>query len=1524
MDQQTDIDVYLRGHAEDLKKATAEGKASISEMQQTAESASAAMEALGVRSTAVIKAEALALEKALGTIKRAFGENSDDYKIAEAGYLKKITALFNEVKPAADSAGESVSSFGNAFRGLDAQLLQMAGLSERNVRFMATMVSSFGGVAAAALAAGSAMVVAYAQGQQESEALARSVIMSGEAAGVSSARIQALARDVAAGSASTQAALSKTLGMVVESGNITADNFAMVTQVATDMERVAGKSAQETVREFSEIGAAPVEAVVKLNEKYNFLTASVYQQIQALEEEGKTSEAVRVAQEAFGQAWEDRSQRLMDDLGTLSRLWQGLKETAAGAWDAMLDAGRKDGGQVSREDYEKAKATLEGKGYLSGGLLFGGESEARALVALYEAQAEAQKKGVAAANEQRQAQKDLVDLGKMASGYADKEEKKRREIAELNQRYASATKAAGVDQVALAAQYEQSLAGINVKYAEKEKRTAASRQSVSEEVKEAQELEKLLARINGKDMGLEAGYVKNVELMIKGWQRGRMSLEEYREAFALYVAMQPGAVAAEKATAEALKDAEKRRADYVATLTKETEALLKKAQAAEDENATIGLTTEELQALTARRYDERIALLEADAARLRGNESSQAELFLIEQQISALGRLKSAEVARPALKAQAQEWENFSRDIERSLTDSLYRAFENGEDAGQALAKSLQNTFKTMVLKVTVQAVVNVGAGAVSSLFGGSSGTGGTAGAVGGVGNLLSSGSSLYNAFSGGGMMGSFTAGMASVGSEALLGSAFVGPSATLATGAVGAGAQVGSMFGTAASGIATAIPYVGAVLAIAGALGAFDDSDIPQSGGNQAWYLGGSSFDNQQVRDRELSGGMSDEIKSGFDTLSQGLADMLKTVGASEADVTAYWYHMLNNEGKSGTFAARLFAGNPYEQSKAEQEMLYELKGKLKADGSNLASLLAEAYTGMAKAAIGASDLSDGTKELTTYLLDNGMAVEALTANWESITQWVDSLANLNAQADESAAALVKLAGGLDAFQSVTGTYYATYFSEAEQIEILTGQLQARFDDLGLVMPDVDAAGVSAEALRAEFRGLVEGLDVTTEAGQETFVRLMALAPAFSQVADAVGAVSDASAAAAEQARQAAAELMVFRIGANVQDFQSKAQSGLAYLQQAASLEMQRAQAAQQAAQESISSIESIMSSLSSAATSLYGAVDSSAGAVAGQGMGQIDAMLAAARNGFLPEPDELAAAMSSARAGLSADRFDSQADFEKAQLVLAGKFSQLQELAGKQLPVAERALAVANGQLTAAEEALALYEEQINALMGVEDATWNLSGTLEEVGQAIVEALEGQAKAISDSIVAALAAGRIGAADAATQLGGLGYTDTLKNGIAAGSNGAVIAGGNLYATNGWSGSVDAARRIVAETFGAVSPKDFYTAALGVGLSGRMIEQMYDMPAGTAAAWAKANGLPAFKVGTDFVPQDMLALVHRGEKITPAAYAGAQERLLAQLVDRVGLLLRDMGRVADATEDTAVGVHGGNRQPVLVEMEAG
>lgn len=77
---------------------------------------------------------------------------------------------------------------------------------------------------------------------------------------------------------------------------------------------------------------------------------------------------------------------------------------------------------------------------------------------------------------------------------------------------------------------------------------------------------------------------------------------------------------------------------------------------------------------------------------------------------------------------------------------------------------------------------------------------------------------------------------------------------------------------------------------------------------------------------------------------------------------------------------------------------------------------------------------------------------------------------------------ALITLAGGLSNLKSIATTFYENFFSDEEKQLKMQNQLSDVLATMNLSLPDT----------RAGFRKLVESLDITTEAGQTTYVSLM------------------------------------------------------------------------------------------------------------------------------------------------------------------------------------------------------------------------------------------------------------------------------------------------------------------------------------------------------------------------------------------------------------------------------------------------
>lgn len=87
----------------------------------------------------------------------------------------------------------------------------------------------------------------------------------------------------------------------------------------------------------------------------------------------------------------------------------------------------------------------------------------------------------------------------------------------------------------------------------------------------------------------------------------------------------------------------------------------------------------------------------------------------------------------------------------------------------------------------------------------------------------------------------------------------------------------------------------------------------------------------------------------------------------------------------------------------------------------------------------------------------------------------------------------LIGLFGGLDNFTELTSQFAQSFLSEAEQMAPVQAAVAKAMADLGL-------AGITT---KDQFKQTVLGLDLTTEAGQEMYAKLLTIAPAFAKVDD-------------------------------------------------------------------------------------------------------------------------------------------------------------------------------------------------------------------------------------------------------------------------------------------------------------------------------------------------------------------------------------------------------------------------------------
>lgn len=323
-------------------------------------------------------------------------------------------------------------------------------------------------------------------------------------------------------------------------------------------------------------------------------------------------------------------------------------------------------------------------------------------------------------------------------------------------------------------------------------------------------------------------------------------------------------------------------------------------------------------------------------------------------------------------------------------------------------------------------------------------------------------------------------------------------------------------------------------------------------------------------------------------------------------------------------------------------------------------------------------------------------------------------------------------------------------------------------------------------------------------------------------------------------------------------------------------------------AAAESVDAIGGVFGLLKDQISELYGTVDSTRTMQSAQGSAFIEQALATAQaTGYLPDQQQLADAITGARAGLDANNYASQFEADKASLVLAGKLSQLQGISSSQLTTAEKQLRAATDQLTALDDALAVYKAQVDVLRGIDTGVGS-------VAQAI--------GALTDAMTVESAAAGKSAASAAT-------TGSSAVDFGRGADVPVTSQAVDFA------GID--RALSVNDFGANKTNaayNLYVAASSAGASQADLAARYGYPLQDIQALFSGAGIGSFDVGTNYVPRDMLAMIHEGEEITPKAYnpaaggvrpGGGNERLERLVEGLTAEVQRLQAIVASGNEST-------------------
>ena len=963
----------------------------------------------------------------------------------------------------------------------------------------------FGGIAPAARALGAAVLglinpitvgaaavvglaAAYKLGADEAVAFERALVMSGNSVGRTAGQLQDMAKAVS-GIAGTQHNAAAAIAELAGSTKIAGDNLQSFSATAVLLERTLGQSFADSRKQLEDLAKAPTEASLKLNEQFNYLTAAVYRQIKALEDSGRSAEAAALAQRTFFDEAANRAQTLDNQLGYIARTWRDIKGEILGVVDAIAQIGRPSTTEAQinaiRQSIAAARGVQDrssGGGLLDQGISFLAGQRAQSLqgeLDALERRLQRETEVVEAQEAGNRARKAGIEWERQLGELVDQDTKRE------NERYQIVVKglAAGKDTVAI----NQALAQFDKLHAKKSTGTGGK----TLEQQQAEDYAKIIGELNQVQEKYRAE-VENVseaeKILAKARNEGKLQNlpAEYRKVIE--------AKAADLDATRALQDAEKRRFDALvaqinvdvtaAEKTADTnESLRKQLSDLETSTRKLGATKAQVLEIEQQDLDLKIESAEID---LRLAEIAGKSTAALQTQVDLLRQLKDARAAAygkqqvldaeqagyETLKRQQEAAQKSADEINRALTDSLFRAAENGKNAFQTLRDSIHGMFNNMVLKPVVQAAFAPISGAISGATQGVTSAFGTSLAGSSAGSLL-----------GGGSL--FAGGISNIGANFAFSG--LGQSLGLSTAAVPEAMIAAELTsaGSIAATIGAAVPWIAAAYALYSIFSG--PGGAPKVGGSATANLAGLLPDATRLftpsgADTQLGGTVTQLVAS--------VNKLATTFGGSAQNLRIG----LGFDTDPGGQASNRIAS--YVETALGKVPFLQTGRDVGRDESVLKTELATEGKRVMLAALQASDLQNGFQDIFSRLDPATAAPEAIDALVELATKLNDlgeaakqlpgvmgSVAELSATARE---ALIGFAGGLDAFVANQSGYYQNFYSTQERATQSQKNLTAAFQALGIAFEQVDT--------RTEFRNLVEGLDLTDSAQAALYGGLLKL----------------------------------------------------------------------------------------------------------------------------------------------------------------------------------------------------------------------------------------------------------------------------------------------------------------------------------------------------------------------------------------------------------------------------------------------
>lgn len=174
------------------------------------------------------------------------------------------------------------------------------------------------------------------QTSTQMDSLQKSLNGTGNIAGTSARQLRDMAIALADTTKTTQSTAVDAVAAATAIGRTT-DQIKQFAEAALVVSKSTGEGVKEVLGQFKQLAGDPVQALVTLNDQYNFANQALYEHVRALSEAGDKTGAMTAIVDALEQSTKRMGETTQNSVGGATGFWDSLADSIGSAWRSLKE-----------------------------------------------------------------------------------------------------------------------------------------------------------------------------------------------------------------------------------------------------------------------------------------------------------------------------------------------------------------------------------------------------------------------------------------------------------------------------------------------------------------------------------------------------------------------------------------------------------------------------------------------------------------------------------------------------------------------------------------------------------------------------------------------------------------------------------------------------------------------------------------------------------------------------------------------------------------------------------------------------------------------------------------------------------------------------------------------------------------------------------------------------------------------------------------------------------------------------------